>query len=60
MHFLFVTGDHYLETAPVEVRKYLKAVRDIPDGEPRPETARTIREAIESIFEAWGREHPEE
>jgi hypothetical protein len=56
MHFSFVTDDHYLQSAPAEVQKYLTAVRYIPHGEPRPETARTIREAIESIFEAWGRE----
>lgn len=59
MHFSFVTDDHYLQTAPAEVREYLTAVRDIPPGESRPETARKIREAIETVFEARGRERSE-
>ena len=59
MHFSLVTSDHYLQDAPADVQQYLAAVRDIPDGEPWPDTARKIREAIETVFEAWGREHPQ-
>jgi hypothetical protein len=57
MHLSIVTDDHYLKTAPSDVQLYLGAVRDIPEAEPWPDMARTIREAIETIFEAWGREH---
>ena len=58
MHLSFVTGDHYLQSATAEVQQYLGAVRDIAEGEPLPDAARKIREAIETIFEQWGREHP--
>ena len=57
-HLSFVTGDHYLQSAPAEVQEYLGAVRDIADDEPLPDVAGKIREAIEAVFEQWGREHP--
>jgi hypothetical protein len=54
-----VTSDDYLQSAPRHVQKCLSGIRDISDNESKAEIARKIREAIENIFEALGREHPE-
>ena len=60
MHLSSVTGTHFLQSASTQVQQHLVAVSDIADNEPLPDVACKIREAIETIFEQWGREHPNE
>jgi hypothetical protein len=57
MHFSFVTIEHYLRSAPSEVRQYLGAIQAIADDEPLPDVARKVREAIGTVFEQLGREN---
>ncbi len=53
-HLRMVAHEHFLKSLPPEAREYLEAVNNIPEDNPRPFTATTVRHAITAIFEAWG------
>lgn len=54
-----VATEHHLNGTPHKLQEAIMAVNSLTGEESFPDQSRAIREAIEEIFEAYGRHYPE-
>lgn len=60
LHFISVSGDHYLSTAPAEVRESITELMEIDLDHELPRAAVVVRNAIASTLEEFARQEAAE